>query len=123
VRQPDKAEIALRLILPRAVLERLMGGRIARSTRAWRPVAPAVLDGEAVAGDGTEGIQAVFEARHRPGSPMAFAAFDLLQLGGHNVMGEFWTARRKRLEDLLEAPPPGICLVPVTDDAPALWDT
>ena len=36
---------------------------------------------------------------------------------------EPWTARRKRLEDLLEAPPPGICLVPVTNDAPALWDT
>ena len=38
-------------------------------------------------------------------------------------MGEPWTARRKRLEDLLEAPPPGVCLVPVTEDAPALWDT
>jgi hypothetical protein len=45
------------------------------------PVASAVLDGEAVAGDGSEGIQAVFEARHRPGSPMAFAAFDLLEPG------------------------------------------
>jgi bifunctional non-homologous end joining protein LigD len=87
------------------------------------PVAAAVLDGEAVAGDGSEGIQAVFEARHRPGSPMAFAAFDLLELDGQNVMGEPWTARRKQLEDLLEAPPPGVCLVPVTDDAPALWDT
>ena len=32
------------------------------------PVAAAVLDGEAVAGDGSEGIQAVFEARHRPGT-------------------------------------------------------
>ena len=87
------------------------------------PVASAVLDGEAVAGDGSEGIQAVFEARTRPGSPMAFAAFDLLDLDGLSVMGEPWTARRKRLEDLLEAPPPGICLVPVTDDAPVLWDT
>lgn len=28
-----------------------------------------------------------------------------------------WTVRRKRLEDLLEVPPPGICLVPVTNDA------
>ena len=54
---------------------------------------------------------------------MAFAAFDLLEVDGQSVMGEPWTARRKRLEDLLEAPPPGICLVPVTDDAPALWDT
>ena len=31
------------------------------------PVASAVLDGEAVAGDGSEGIQAVFEARNRTG--------------------------------------------------------
>ena len=86
------------------------------------PVASAVLDGEAVAGDGSEGIQAVFEARNRPGSPMAFAAFDLLELDGRSVMGEPWTARRKRLEDLLEAPTPRVCLVPVTEDAPALWD-
>jgi bifunctional non-homologous end joining protein LigD len=87
------------------------------------PAASAVLDGEAVAGDGSEGIQAVFEARTRPGSPMAFAAFDVLELDGQSVMGEPWTARRKRLEDLLEAPPPGVCLVPVTEDASALWDT
>jgi bifunctional non-homologous end joining protein LigD len=86
-------------------------------------VASAVLDAEAVASDGSEGIQAVFEARTRPGSPMAFARFDLLELDGHSVMGEPWTARRKRLEDLLEAPPPGVCVVPVTEDAPALWDT
>jgi hypothetical protein len=53
---------------------------------------------------------------------MAFAAFDLLELDGHSMMGEHWTARRTRVEDLLEAPPPGVCLVPVTEDAPALWD-
>jgi hypothetical protein len=73
----------------------------------------------AVAGDGSEGIQAVFEARHRAGRPMAFAAFDLLELNGHGALSEPWTARRKRLEDLLETPPPGVCLVPITDDAPA----
>ena len=54
---------------------------------------------------------------------MAFAAFDLLELDGLSVLAELWTARRKRLEDLLEVPPPGVCLVPVTEDAPALWDT
>jgi ATP-dependent DNA ligase len=54
---------------------------------------------------------------------MAFAAFDVLEFAGASVMGEPWTARRKRLEDLLEAPSPGVCLVPVTEDAPALWDT
>ena len=63
------------------------------------PVASTARDGEAVAGDGSEGIQAVFEARHRARSPMAFAAFDLLELDGAGVMGEPWTARRKRLED------------------------
>jgi ATP-dependent DNA ligase len=30
---------------------------------------------------------------------MAFAAFDVLELDGASVMGEPWTARRKRLED------------------------
>ena len=54
---------------------------------------------------------------------MALGAFDVLAIDDHTVMGEPWTARRKRLEDLLEAPPPGVCLVPVTEDAPALWDT
>jgi ATP-dependent DNA ligase len=66
------------------------------------PVASAVLDAEAVAGFGSEGIQAVFEARSRCGSPMAFATFDVLEVGGQSVVGEPWTARRKRLEDLLE---------------------
>jgi ATP-dependent DNA ligase len=37
-------------------------------------------------------------------------------------MGEVWTVRRKRLEDLREPPSLGICLVPATSDAPALWD-
>ena len=46
------------------------------------PVASAGLDGEAMAGDGSEGIQAVFEARTRPGSPMDFAAFDVVELDG-----------------------------------------
>ena len=53
---------------------------------------------------------------------MAFAAFDVLEVDGARVIAAPWTARRKRLEDLLEAPPPGVCLVPVTDDALALWD-
>ena len=68
-------------------------------------------------------VQAVFEARNRPGSPMAVPAFDRLDLDGRSVMGETWRVRRKRLEDLLEVPPRGVCLVPVTDDAPGLWVT
>ena len=53
---------------------------------------------------------------------MAFTAFDLLEIDRHSALAEPWTARRKRLEDLLDVPPPGICLVPVTEDALALWD-
>jgi ATP-dependent DNA ligase len=87
---------------PGGELIRLPGLAWLRDIR-W-PVVSTVLDGEAVAGDGSEGIQAIFEARHRPGSPMAFAAFDVLELAGASVMGETWTARRKRLEDLIEAP-------------------
>jgi hypothetical protein len=39
-----------------------------------------VLDGEAVAGDGHEGIQAVFTERNRVGGDLAFLAFDVLEL-------------------------------------------
>ena len=53
---------------------------------------------------------------------MAFTAFDLLELDGQSVMDAAWTVRRKSLEHLFEPPPLGICLVPATDDAPALWD-
>ena len=110
-----------RLQPPRPRADHLPGLAWLREIR-W-PVVSAVLDGEVVAGDGSEGIQAVFEARKRPGSPMAFAAFDVLEVDGQNIMGEPWTARRKRLEDLLQVPPPSVCLVPVTEDAPALWDS
>src|SRR5262249_21036157 len=49
---------------------------------SW-PVDAAVLDGEACAGDGHEGIQAVFEERNRDGGDMSFLAFDLLTLDDH----------------------------------------
>ena len=87
------------------------------------PVTSAVLDGEAVAGDGSEGIRAVFEARRRPGSPMAFAAFDLLRGGRPRAS---WASPGRpggAARGSARAPAPGVCLVPVTDDAPALWDT
>ena len=48
---------------PGRELIRLPGLAWLREIR-W-PIASAVLDGEAVAGDGSEGIQAVFEARNR----------------------------------------------------------
>ena len=49
---------------------------------AW-PFDDAVLDGEACAGDGHEGIHAVFTDRKRADGDIAFVAFDLLHLGGH----------------------------------------
>ena len=45
-------------------------------------------------------VHAFSRPGHRPGGPMAFAAFDLLERDGPSVMGEPWTARRKRLEGI-----------------------
>ena len=87
------------------------------------PVKSAILDGEAVAGDGHEGIQSVFEARGTAGSAMAVVLFDLLLLGNQDVMGEPWRDRRKRLEDLVAgAELPGVTIVPTTEDAVGLRD-
>jgi len=73
---------------------------------------------------GMEGILGVFEARERRSQPMAFVAFDLLQLDGRDVMGEPWADRRKRLEDLGAALTiPNVTIVPVTDDPARLWTT
>ena len=63
-------------------LIRLLGLAWLRELR-W-PITSAVLDGEAGAGDGSAGIPVVLAARHRPGSQIAFAAFDLLELDGHS---------------------------------------
>jgi ATP-dependent DNA ligase len=88
------------------------------------PVETAVLDGEACAGDGHEGIQAVFEERNREGGDMSFLAFDLLTLNGQDIMREPWTNRRKRLEDLFVIVSlPRVGLVPVTEDAATLYET
>jgi ATP-dependent DNA ligase len=88
------------------------------------PFSSAVLDGETVAGDGHEGIQSVLAERKKVGGDLAFLAFDALELDGRRVMGEPWSYRRKRLEDLLDGQRiERIGLVPVTDDAPALWET
>src|SRR5262249_29192422 len=79
---------------------------------------------EACAGDGHEGIQAVFEERNRPGGDMSFMAFDLLTLDGQDIMREPWTARRKRLKDLSASLTlPRMGLVPVTEDAATLYET
>ena len=83
----------------------------------------AIHDGEAVAGDGHEGIQSVFAHRGPAGSAMAFVGFDVLRVGAHDVMREPWRDRRKRLEDVAaSATLPGVAIVPTTDDAARLWD-
>src|SRR5262249_17871001 len=54
----------------------------------------------------------------------SFLAFDLLTVGGHDVMREPWRDRRKRLEDLFATLTlPRVGLVPVTDDAATLYET
>ena len=62
------------------------------------PAQSAVLDGEACAGDGHEGIQAVFEQRNKNDGDMSVLAFDLLELEEQRTIHEPWTDRRKRLE-------------------------
>ena len=88
------------------------------------PLDATVLDGEACAGDGHEGIQAVFEERNRDGGDMSFLAFDLLTLDGQDIMREPWAARRKRLEDVFAGLTlPRVGLVPITEDAATLYET
>ena len=54
---------------------------------------------------------------------MAVVLFDVLHVSGQDVMREPWRDRRKRLEDLVAGGPlPGVAVVPVTENAPALWD-
>ncbi len=89
---------------------------------AW-PIDTAVLDGEAVAGDGHEGIQSVFAERGKAGGAMAVVLFDVLHLGRQDVMREPWRDRRKRLEDLVGAAAlPNVTIVPITEDIAGLWD-
>jgi bifunctional non-homologous end joining protein LigD len=65
-----------------------------------------------------------FEARERRDAPVAFVAFDVLQLKGQNVMSAPWSDRRKRLEDIgATLAVPNVTIVPVTEDAPQLWAT
>jgi len=97
---------------------------LARLRDARWPIDQAVLDGELCASTGMEGILGVFEAREQQGAPVAFVAFDVLQVDGQDVMAEPWSDRRKRLEDIgSELAVPNVAIVPVTDDAAQLWAT
>ena len=105
----------------RELLARHRGLRWLRDVR-W-PADRAVIDGELYSGDGAEGIDAILAARQQAAGVVTFAAFDLLEVGHHEVMAEPWTDRRKRLEDLF---PEGVTdsrvqLVPTFEDAARLW--
>jgi ATP-dependent DNA ligase len=90
---------------------------------SW-PIDRGILDGELCAATGMEGILGVFDARKGRQAPLAFLAFDVLHVDGHEVMTEPWTDRRKRLEDLAGGlTGPHVAVVPVTGDAAALWAT
>src|SRR5262245_47613278 len=55
---------------------------------------------------------------------MAVVLFDVLQFAGRDVMPEPCSDRPKRLEEVLGGSRlAGVTLVPVTDGAPAIWDT
>jgi len=102
----QRAQVHIRDGRTVACYSRLGRDLLRHAGMAWRrglswPMDTAVVDGEACAGDGHEGIQAVFEERNREGGEMSFLAFDLLNLDGQDVMREPWTDRRKRLEDVL----------------------
>jgi ATP-dependent DNA ligase len=47
-----------------------------------------------------DGIQSVMEAGGRRDGVTSFVAFDLLRVADEDLIGEPWTDRRKRLEDL-----------------------
>jgi ATP-dependent DNA ligase len=91
-------------------------------TIPW-PMEAAVLDGEVFAGNGCDGIDSVFAARDREGGATAVAVFDILRLDGASVMAKRWEERRNRLEELFRSIEGNrVQLVPVADDAKALWD-
>jgi ATP-dependent DNA ligase len=85
-------------------------------------VAHEVLDGEVCGETGSDGIQAVLEVRGHPGTPTCFLAFDVLTVGGREVMAEPWTDPRKRLEDLSAGlDSTRIAVAPVPEDAAHFW--
>ncbi len=62
------------------------------------------------------------EARGRRDGVTCLLAFDVLTVGGREVMAEPWEDRRKRLEDIASGLDSNrIAMVPVTDDGARLW--
>ena len=92
----------------------------------------ATLDGELVALDGRGKpsfgrlqqrmhVASPAEARRRAGEvPVELVVFDLLQLGGRDVVELPWRDRRRLLDQLADDLPPGSGVAQVFDDGPAL---
>jgi bifunctional non-homologous end joining protein LigD len=75
------------------------------------PVESAWIDGEAVVldADGKSSFQALQNALDGRGSPaLAYFAFDLLHLDGIDLTGVALTARKRVLQELLDAAPPSL---------------
>ncbi|HZA85664.1 MAG TPA: hypothetical protein VE466_02195, partial [Acidimicrobiales bacterium] len=92
----------------------------------------ATLDGELVALDGRGKpsfgrlqqrmhVASPAEARRRAGEvPVELVVFDLLRLGGRDVVQLPWRDRRRLLDQLADDLPPGSGVAQVFDDGPAL---
>jgi ATP-dependent DNA ligase len=62
------------------------------------------------------------KARGRRDAVTSFLAFDVLVVGGREVMAEPWEDRRKRLEDIGAVLDSNrIAVVPISEDANRLW--
>lgn len=73
----------------------------------------ALIDGEVIAGAGHSGFGALQTAL-KHGGPLAFQAFDLLELNGDKLGDQPLSARRKALEKLLKPLPARAALAPTT---------
>ena len=92
----------------------------------------ALLDGEVVALDdegrpsferlqGRMHVSSAAEARRRAADiPVGYVVFDLLRLGGHDLMGRPWHERRRLLDQIADDLPAGVDVAQVYADGPGL---
>ncbi len=87
------------------------------------PQPQMIVDAEAYASDGGNlAAPSVMSARASATGDVKIAIFDLLVLGGEDVMADPWEARRSFLESAFAGwEHERIRLVPVSDDPKALW--
>ncbi len=81
----------------------------------------AVVDGEVCALDETRAAELLRDAAGKPGTPLVYEIFDLLELDGEPLVDLPLTERRERLEALL-APNPVVQLSGAFDDGEALLE-